>query len=197
MAGALVLTLLTSLLTALDLPESMRLIVYGATLLLLLSSTAARKRSGSSGHAPDQNPLRIGLLGSGFIAGFHLQALLGVRDAEVRGVFSPTLANREALAMRANEMGLGPCRAYGSVDELLTSVDAVWILGPNDTRLDHMRAISRAVEDGVSLGVACEKPLARNLVEAREMLRLAEEAVSTMATWRTRSSRRPCSGGRR
>jgi predicted dehydrogenase len=124
-----------------------------------------------------KNPLRIGLLGSGFIAGFHLQALLGVRDAEVRGVFSPTLANREALAMRANEMGLGPCRAYGSVDELLTSVDAVWILGPNDTRLDHMRAISRAVEDGVSLlGVACEKPLARNLVEAREMLRLAEEA---------------------
>jgi predicted dehydrogenase len=126
-----------------------------------------------------KNPLRIGLLGSGFIAGFHLQALLGVRDAEVRGVFSPTLTNREALARRANEMGLGPCRAYGSVDELLASgkVDAVWILGPNDTRLDHMRAIGRAVEDGVPLlGVACEKPLARNLVEAREMLRLAEEA---------------------
>ena len=119
MAGALVLTLLTSLLTALDLPESMRLIVYGATLLLLLSSTAARKRSGSRGHVPGQRSPRIGLLGSGFIAGFHLQALLGVRDAEVRGVFSPTLANREALARRSNEMGLGPCRAYGSVDELL------------------------------------------------------------------------------
>ena len=56
-------------------------------------------------------------------------------------------------------------------------VDAVWILGPNDTRLDHMRAIGRAVEDGVPLlGVACEKPLGRNPVEAREMLRLAEEA---------------------
>ena len=126
-----------------------------------------------------ENPLRIGLLGSGFIAGFHLQALLGVRDAEVSGVFSPTLANREALARRANEIGLGPCRAYVSVDELLASgeVDAVWILGPNDTRLDHMRAIGRAVEDGVPLlGVACEKPLGRNLVEAREMLRLAEEA---------------------
>ena len=126
-----------------------------------------------------KSPLRIGLLGSGFIAGFHLQALLGVRDAEVSGVFSPTLANREALARKANEMGLGPCRAYGSVDELLASgeVDAVWILGPNDTRLDHMRAIGRAVEDGVPLlGVACEKPLGRNLVEAREMLRLTEEA---------------------
>ena len=123
-------------------------------------------------------PLRIGLLGSGFIANFHLQALLGVRDAQVSGVFSPTRANREALAERANEMGLGPCRAHGSVEELVASeaVDAVWIMGPNDTRLDHMRDINRAIKGGASLlGVACEKPLARNLAEAREMLRLAEE----------------------
>ena len=125
-------------------------------------------------------PLRIGLLGSGFIAGFHLQALLGVRDVTVAGVFSPTPANREALAERANAMGLGPCKAFDSVGELVGSgeVDAVWILGPNDTRLDHMRAIHESVkENGASLlGVACEKPLARNLAEAREMLRLAEDA---------------------
>ena len=125
-------------------------------------------------------PLRIGLLGSGFIAGFHLQALLGVRDVTVAGVFSPTPANRKALAERANAMGLGPCKAHDSVGELVGSgeVDAVWILGPNDTRLEHMRAIHESVkENGASLlGVACEKPLARNLVEAREMLRLAEDA---------------------
>jgi predicted dehydrogenase len=123
-------------------------------------------------------PLRIGLLGSGFIANFHLQALLGVRDAQVSGVFSPTRAHRETLANKANGIGLGPCKAYGSVEELVASdeVDAIWILGPNDTRLDHMRAISRSMESGASLlGVACEKPLARNLAEAREMLRLAEE----------------------
>jgi predicted dehydrogenase len=124
-------------------------------------------------------PLRIGLLGSGFIANFHLQALLGVRDAQVGGVFSPTRPHREALANIANGMELGPCKAYGSVEELVASeeVDAVWILGPNDTRVDHMRAISQAMEGGTSLlGVACEKPLARNLAEAREVLRLAEEA---------------------
>jgi predicted dehydrogenase len=124
--------------------------------------------------------LRIGLLGSGSIAGFHLDALLGVRDVVVAGVFSPTPAHREALAQRADAMGLGPCRAYGSVGELVASgeVDAVWILGPNDTRIDHMRAIHEAVkEDGARLlGVACEKPLARTLAEAREMLRLAEDA---------------------
>jgi predicted dehydrogenase len=125
-----------------------------------------------------EGPLRIGLIGSGFIAGFHLQALLGVRNALVTGVYSPTPENREALARKANEMVLGPCRAYRSVEELVASdeVDAVWILGPNDTRLDHMRAIHRAVtQDGARLlAVTCEKPLGRNLAEAREMLRLVE-----------------------
>lgn len=125
-------------------------------------------------------PLRIGMLGSGFIAHFHLEALVGVRNVEVAGVYSPTPANREALAQRANEMELGPCRAYDSLDALLESgaVDAVWLLGPNDTRLPTMRAIHAAVHGGRCrlLGVACEKPLARNLAEAREMLRLAEDA---------------------
>ncbi len=124
-------------------------------------------------------PLRVGLIGSGFIANFHLQALLGVRNARVSGVFSPTRENREILAGKANDMELGPCTAFTSLEGMLASgeVDAVWILGPNDTRLDHMRAIHAAAMDGVALrGVACEKPLGRNLAEAREMLRLAEEA---------------------
>lgn len=124
-------------------------------------------------------PLRIGLIGSGFIAGFHLQALIGVRNVTVAGVYSPTPENREALAKTANEMDLGPCAAFGAVEDLVAaeSVDAVWILGPNDTRLDHMRAIHETVKNGARLlGVACEKPLARNLAEAQEMLRLAEDA---------------------
>ena len=44
MAGALVLTLLTSLLTTLQLPESARQIVYGLTLLLLLSAYGRQRR---------------------------------------------------------------------------------------------------------------------------------------------------------
>ena len=124
--------------------------------------------------------LRIGLVGSGFIAKFHVQALLAVRHVIVAGVTSPTPAHREALAAEANRLELGPCRAFPSLESMLGSgaVDAVWILGPNDARLDIMRAIHRAVTmDGAPLvGVACEKPLARNLAEAREMLRLAEDA---------------------
>ncbi|HWQ13755.1 MAG TPA: Gfo/Idh/MocA family oxidoreductase [Roseiflexaceae bacterium] len=124
--------------------------------------------------------LRIGLQGSGFIAHFHLQALLGVRNVQVAGVYSPTPANRAALAARANELELGPCRAFDSLEEMVASgeVDAIWVLGPNDTRVETMRTISRVVQEGRGSvrAVACEKPLARNLAEAREVLRLVEEA---------------------
>jgi predicted dehydrogenase len=130
--------------------------------------------------SPPVNPLRVGILGSGFIANFHLQGFLSVRNARISVVYSPTPAHREALAAKANDLGLGPCSPAESVAQLVESedVDAVWILGPNYTRLEHMRAIHGAVKSGRAelLGVACEKPLARNLREAQEMLRLAEDA---------------------
>ncbi|MDQ3855831.1 MAG: Gfo/Idh/MocA family oxidoreductase, partial [Chloroflexota bacterium] len=124
--------------------------------------------------------LRIGLIGSGFIARFHVQSFEGVRNCRLAGVYSPTTAHRDALVSRINERDLGPCRGYDSVESMVESdeIDAVWILGPNDIRLDHMRAIHSAVTGGRArlLGVACEKPLARNLAEGREMLRLVEDA---------------------
>jgi predicted dehydrogenase len=123
--------------------------------------------------------LRIGLVGSGFIAGFHLQALMGVRNCTVTGVYSTTSARREALAQRATGMGLGAARPFASLEEMIRSdtVDALWILAPNYTRLEHMREIHRVMKAGrTSLrAVACEKPLARTVAEAREMLRLAED----------------------
>ncbi len=78
--------------------------------------------------------LRIGMIGSGFIANFHLQALLSVRHVTVSGVYSPTAANREAIAAKANALELGPCRPFPSLKAMLISgeVDAVWI-GPDST----------------------------------------------------------------
>jgi predicted dehydrogenase len=57
-------------------------------------------------------------------------------------------------------------------------VDAVWIAVPNFARLETMREIHRLVKNSWAklIGVACEKPLGRTLAEAREMLRLAEDA---------------------
>jgi predicted dehydrogenase len=132
-----------------------------------------------NGHGPIA-ALRIGLIGSGFIAKFHLQALVSVRHVTVTGVYSPTVTNREALAAQANALELGPCRPFASLEAMLLSgeVDAVWIAVPNFARLDTMREIHRLVKNSWAklIGVACEKPLGRTLAEAREMLRLAEDA---------------------
>src|SRR6202050_1446570 len=124
--------------------------------------------------------LRIGLIGSGFIANFHLQALVSVRHVAVTGIYSPTAAHRDALASKANALELGPCRPFPSLEAMLISgdIDAVWIGVPNFARLDTMREIHRLVKAGWAklIGVACEKPLGRTLAEAREMLRLADDA---------------------
>jgi predicted dehydrogenase len=132
-----------------------------------------------NGHDPIPR-LRIGMIGSGFIANFHLQALVNVRHVTVSGIYSPNAAHREALAAKANALELGPCRAFPSLEAMLISgeVDAVWIGVPNFARLETMREIHRLVTSRWAklVGVACEKPLGRTLAEAREMLRLAEDA---------------------
>jgi predicted dehydrogenase len=125
-------------------------------------------------------PLRIGFVGSGFIAKFHVKSFQSVRHAQITGVYSPTPANREALAADINAAELGPCRAHDSLESLLAAddVDAIWLLAPNDRRLENMQAIHAAVKAGRSKvrAIACEKPLGRTLGEAREMLRLTEDA---------------------
>lgn len=123
--------------------------------------------------------LRVGLIGSGFIAAFHLQSMLGVRNLSIGGVYSRSLEKRTRIAEKARELGLGPAHVFDSVEAMLMSgeVDAVWLLTPNDTRLAIMREIHRLVKAGAPLrAVACEKPLARTLGEAREMLALVEDA---------------------
>lgn len=130
---------------------------------------------------PDTKPidtLRIGLIGSGFVANFHVQGMIAVRHVTIAGVYSPNAEHREALARKVNELELGPCRAFASIEAMAGAVDALWILAPNHTRLALMREIHGLITNRRMklIGVACEKPLARTLAEAREMLRLAEDA---------------------
>ncbi len=118
--------------------------------------------------------IRYGLVGGGFVAGFHLRALEAVRGIEVTGLTSRTPP--EDLAAEVRQRGLGPGTVYASVEELAAEVDVVAIFSPNFTRVGVMEAVARAAADGVELrALVCEKPLARNLAEGRRMLELAAE----------------------
>ncbi|UCE46937.1 MAG: Gfo/Idh/MocA family oxidoreductase, partial [Phycisphaerales bacterium] len=117
--------------------------------------------------------LKIGMIGAGFVAGFHERALCSVRGVEFAGVCAPEGA--EAIAERARKDGLGKTKVFERVADLCKAVDVVCIFAPNYSRIDIMRGIARAIEGGAKIkGIICEKPLARNLQEADVITRMAK-----------------------
>ena len=111
--------------------------------------------------------VRWGVLGVASIA------VRKVIPAMQRGRFSEVtaIASRQLGRARSAAEALGIPNAYGSYDELLEAgdVDAVYIPLPN-----HMHApwTRRAAERGKH--VLCEKPIALNAVEARELLEVRD-----------------------
>jgi predicted dehydrogenase len=123
--------------------------------------------------------LGVGFVGSGFNARFHMRSWVGVRDADVRGVWSPNRSRAEAAAGLARSLRVGEARAFGSIEELVQApeIDCIWLCGPNHARVENMERIVEAIGRGAKLvGIACEKPLARNAAEARRVVELAERA---------------------
>jgi predicted dehydrogenase len=119
--------------------------------------------------------LGIGFIGSGFITRFHLRSWVGVRDADVRGIYSPNRARAEEAADLARALRVGEARAFTSIEEMAAApeIDCLWICGPNHTRVENMERIVDALGRGARLvGIACEKPLARNAAEAQRMVEL-------------------------
>ncbi|MGE3314854.1 MAG: Gfo/Idh/MocA family protein [Planctomycetaceae bacterium] len=118
--------------------------------------------------------LRYGIVGGGFITTFQLRALLQVRGVEVAGLVSRRAP--EELAKWVREHDLGPARIYSSVREMASNVDVIAIFSPNFTRIDAVEQVAQAVAEGATLkGIICEKPLGRNLAEARRLVELVEK----------------------
>ena len=124
--------------------------------------------------------LGVGFVGSGFNARFHMQAFQAIRDADVRGVWSPNPHNAASAAALARSLDIGNAKAYASIGDMVADpvIDALWLTGPNHARLDNLREIVAAIESGRGnlRGIACEKPLARTVAEAQQMLALIRRA---------------------
>jgi predicted dehydrogenase len=122
--------------------------------------------------------LGIGIIGSGFDARFHLQAFRGVRYADVCGIWSPNPENATGAAAPARTLDVGEPRVYRSITDMVSdpTVDAVWVCGPNHARVENIEQIVASMEQGRAelKGIACEKPLARNVAEAQRVLQLVE-----------------------
>src|SRR5215207_2800459 len=125
-----------------------------------------------------QPRLGVGFIGSGFNAKFHMLGWKGVRDADVLGVWSPNAKNAAAAARYANELDVGAARAYKSIGDMVAdpAIDAIWLTGPNQARIENVEEIVDALEKGRGTlkGLACEKPLARNVAEAKLVMELVK-----------------------
>lgn len=124
--------------------------------------------------------LGVGFIGSGFNARFHIESWRGVRDADVLGVFSPNKQHAEDAAALARRLDVGNAKAYDSIAAMIAdpTIDAVWLCGPNQARIENIEEIADAVTSGKGKlkGVACEKPLARTVAEAKKVAELIESA---------------------
>ena len=116
--------------------------------------------------------LKIGMIGAGFVAGFHERALCSVREVEFAGVCAPVGA--EALAARARQDGLGDTEVFKSIADLCGTVDVVCIFAPNFARIDIMRKIAKAIENTSTTGKKIR-------VEMRDSLSQAVKSADSLA----------------
>ena len=124
--------------------------------------------------------LGIGFIGSGFNAQFHIRSMVGVREADVRGVWSPNHKNAERTARLARTLDVGDATAYASLEAMIAdpAIEAIWLCGANHARIENVETIVRTVKAHRRdlAGIACEKPLARNVAEAIQVNKLVKSA---------------------
>ena len=113
-------------------------------------------------------PLRIAILGAGFVADFYLRALRHVRGHDVVVIMARSTDKGRALAERhgvpeiATRIADVVCR---------DDIDLVLLALPHDLHVDVVREVAAARK-----AIVCTKPLGRNAAEAAECLRLVRAA---------------------
>ena len=117
--------------------------------------------------------IKLGIVGAGFVAHFHARALQQVRSIEIAGITA--LDKAESLSAFVKKHNLGEGKVYPNIAEMAEHVDAIAVYVPNFARLATVEQIVEAVKKGANLkGVICEKPLGRNVKEARRLVELAD-----------------------
>jgi predicted dehydrogenase len=118
---------------------------------------------------------RLGIIGCGWVAPFHVNALKNLRDrVTVAWVADPVPERMEQVAAQVAAAGLapgGPPRHLADFHQGLKDVDSVFILLPHHL---HCQASIDALRAGCH--VMLEKPLAISLEQADRMIDAADQA---------------------
>lgn len=109
--------------------------------------------------------LKIGVLGAGHLGKIHIKLLTETDGYDLVGFFDP---DPKQAALAKEQFGIA---AFGSIDELIDSVDVVDVVTPT---LSHYECASKALRK--SKHVFIEKPVTNTLEEAESLMKLATEA---------------------
>lgn len=119
-------------------------------------------------------PLRVAVIGVGHLGRHHARILSALPGATLVGVVDVNRARAEEIAAGANT------RAVVHGDDLLGAVDAVTVAVPTERHLEVALPFLRA---GIS--VLVEKPMARSLAEADDMIAAARASGAALAVGHT------------
>jgi predicted dehydrogenase len=124
-------------------------------------------QAGPRGPLASTQNLRAGIVGAGFVGRVHAHSAR-LAGAQITGVAA---SSPERSAEARGELGAE--RDFASAEELVRSeeIDVVHICAPNNL---HVPLALAAIEAGKH--VICEKPVALDSAQARELLAAAEEA---------------------
>ncbi len=109
--------------------------------------------------------LKIGIFGVGHLGKFHISNWQTIANVSIEGFYDPNDIN---AAEAINKFGL---KRYEDIHSLLDAVDAVDIVTPTQFHFPVCEAALRK-----SKHVFVEKPLANNMDEARQLMKLVGEA---------------------
>ena len=107
---------------------------------------------------------RIGVIGTGRIAGRFMSEARSVSGVEVQSVYNPHPVSALKFAEQWD------LDAYRDIEDFYNNVDAVYIASPHET---HYGYIKTALEHGKN--VICEKPMVLKKSEAEEVYGYAKE----------------------
>lgn len=112
--------------------------------------------------------IHVGVIGTGFIGPVHIEALRRLGYVQVDAIAD---VSREIAQEKAAQLHVP--KAYGNYQELIDDpeIESVHICTPNYLHYDMVKAVLKAGKH-----VICDKPLALNAEQARELSDCAKEA---------------------
>jgi len=108
----------------------------------------------------------VGIVGAGFVAPFHIEALSRLGNIELVGISDSI---KELAQNLSSKYGIN--KTYYNFDDMLRDeeIDVVHVCTPNYL---HYEMVKKAIENDKH--VVCEKPLAMNRIEAQDLLNMAK-----------------------